>query len=233
MGPLAAAIGLGTSALGAVLGRKDAKDAEREQRKYIGLSLDANEDGLGELRAGQEAATPYLNDLLGLAMSMETDLMGQVDPVTASEMRRIRQEREMAEANIAQQMTMRGLDSFTTRMGQQSNLRGQAQNAISELGARMAAQRMSAMATGRGAAINALSQRAGIEASFGEARASNFAQRAQILSGVQVQAPNTAAGVGALGASLLKFGGSSVLADAFRKAGPGGGFGMSKELLEG
>ena len=214
--------GLGTSIYEGIQGRKDAKRAKAEQEKYIQGALDQYGLGMEQLEEGYSSATPYLNQLMEKALSMESDLLGQIDPVTSREMRRIQQERAMAESQMSQQLTQRGLDSFTTRMGQQANIRGQAQNAISELGARMAAQRMGAITQGRGAAMSALGGRANFEMGYGQSRAANYAQRAGILGGVQVQPPqssNLGGSLMGLGASIYN---SSVLSDAMAASGPSG-----------
>lgn len=198
--------------------RSDAREARSLNERNIARALGFLGEGYDELVSQQGLASTYLDDLLERAGSLEQDLLGQIDPVTSREMRRIQQERQMAEANMTQQLAQRGLDSFTTRMGQQANIRGQAQNAISELGARMAAQRTAAIGAGRQAEMGALGTVAQMQAQFGESRASNFAQRAQLLGGVQYQAPQN---TGGLGTSLMNLGMSSILYDAMNQAGPG------------
>ena len=200
--------------------RRDARRARTANERNIERALGFLGEGYDELVSQQGLASTYLDDLLERAGSLERDLLGQIDPVTSREMRRIQQERQMAEANMTQQLAQRGLDSFTTRMGQQANIRGQAQNAISELGARMAAQRTAAIGAGRQAEMGALTTMAQAQAGFGEARASNFAQRAQLLGGVQYQAPRN---TGSFGTSLMNLGMSSILANAMQQAGPGAG----------
>lgn len=83
----------------------------------------------------------------------------------------------------------------------------------------MAAQRTAAIGAGRQAEMGALGTVAQMQAQFGESRASNFAQRAQLLGNVQYQAPRN---TGSLGTSLMNFGATSILANAMQQAGPGG-----------
>lgn len=216
-----AGLSIGSSVLGGVLGRSDAKRAERRQMRFIQQALDRVGDQRDAIEAGRDRALPYLDQLLAESASLEDDLLGQIDPVTSAEMRRIRQERQAAEAAMSQALTSRGLDSFTTRMGQQANIDGQASNALTELGARMAAQRQSAISAGRSASLGALGSRAQFELGVGESIGSTFANEASILGGVQVQAPNTAAGIGALGGNLAALYQSSVLQKALSGASPG------------
>lgn len=218
LGAALGVLGFGASLIEGDKARSDARDARRRNEQNIERALGFLGQGYDEMVGQQRLASTYLDDLLERAGSLERDLLGQIDPVTSREMRRIQQERQMAEANMTQQLAQRGLDSFTTRMGQQANIRGQAQNAISELGARMAAQRTAAIGAGRQAEMGALGTVAQMQAQFGESRASNFAQRAQLLGGVQYQAPRNTGGVGT---SLMNLGMTSVLYDAMNQAGPG------------
>ena len=98
---------------------------------------------------------------------------------------------------------------------------GAAMDARSELGARMAAQRMAALQAGRSQQAAGLGAAANFEMGRGSAVGSALAQRAQILGGVQVQAPNTAAGIGGLGRSMMDMYQTSVLQDALLRATPG------------
>jgi len=211
---------LASSAIGGALGYRDSNNAAKAQRGYLDKALGKQDQALNAIIEGRRRATPYLDDLLEVSQSLEDDLLAQVDPVTARELRRIRQERQLQEANLTQNMAARGLDSFTTRMGGMNSIAGNAQNAITELGARMAAQRQSAIGQGRGAYMSALGQRGQYEQGVQGQIASNLSQTAGILGGVQVQAPNTAASIGALGSGFMDMYRTSGLEDALAQSGP-------------
>lgn len=216
-----AAVGIGTSLIGGIMGERNGRRAEREQRNWINRSLDANDEQRRVTEEGFDSARPYMLELLEISRDAANDNLGQVDPVTAAEVRRQRRERQEAEALMSQQMQQRGLDSSTVRAGAQASIAGAAMDARSELGARMAAQRMAALQAGRSQQAAGLGAAANFEMGRASAVGSVLGQRAQILGGVQVQAPNTAAGIGGLGRSMMDMYQTSVLQDALSRATPG------------
>ena len=217
------AIGLGTSVLGGIMGSHDARKAQREQEKYLALAQGKYGQGRDAALAGYAQGTPFMDQMLGASQSLEGDLLAQIDPMTANEVRRISQEREMMQARVNQEMGARGMDSFTTRMGAQANVQGQASNAMSELAARMAGVRSSAITQGRSAYMQGLGARSQFEVNRGQAGAEGYYRQGALYGNTQVVAPTTGADIGALGAGLMSGYATSVLDNALGQATPGGG----------
>ena len=216
------AIGAATGVLGGVLGHSDANQAAKAQRGYLDKALGENQNSIDALSQGNKRARSFVEEMLGVSRSLEDDLLGQLDPVTASAVRQIRQQQRATEAQMSQSMAQRGLDSFTTRAGAQASTQGAASNALAELSATMASRRSGAIQTGRSALMSGLGASADFEVGAASRIAGGFQDRAGLFNGVQVQAPNTAAGIGALGNSFMELHRTSVLDQAISGAAPGG-----------
>lgn len=214
-------LSIATSAIGAVGGMLSGRRAEREQRRWINRALGQFDEQERLLEAGYGAARPMLNQLLELGADAVNDNLAQVDPITAAEIRRQRRERLETEARLNSEMVARGLDSTTTRLGAQASVSGAAMDARAELGARMAAQRMAALNAGRAQEAAALGAGVNFETSRGAALGSVAANRAQLMGGVQVVQPNTAANIGALGRGIIDAYRTSVLDEALKRSAPG------------
>lgn len=198
-------VGLGASIAAGFAGASDARKAAALQGRFIQSALGNQQSRAREYRAAYERATPYMDEYLQQSLGLEEDLLTAIDPLMSEQLRRIDEERAMAEGNLGQAFASRGLDSFTTRMGAMDQIRENTSAAQSELAARIAAQRAMAIRTGRQAALSGLGARSDFEMGYGDRRADVFSAMSQINSGVQVQPPNTASQIGQLGRQLQNF----------------------------
>lgn len=220
MDPWSIGIGLGLTAAGTILGKSDADKTEAAQRGILGQGVGENEKGRLAGQAGYNLATPYMDQMLEASESLEGDLLASIDPITSREVRRITQERQYSQGIVNQEMSQRGLDSFTTRMGAQSNAQGQASNAMVELQARMAGVRSSAITQGRSAYIQGLGARSQFEVNRGQANSEGYYRNAALYGNTQIVGPTTAADIGSLAGSAASFHRTSVLEQSLQDSAP-------------
>lgn len=189
--PLTALMGgqILTSALGGIFGRRDAKRAQRAQERQARLAL-------GEVRGGLNMARQYLDQQLDVARGIEESVLGSLDATFAQQVRsllnREREERARLEANFEGS----GLNTTTLASGLRAQQQGMGSRALAELGARFALERGNVTMAARQPVLQSLGNRASMEFAGGQALG-------QIQSGIQYQAPNTGAAIGALGGGLV------------------------------
>lgn len=212
--------GLVLGAADGFINNRNQDQAYEDQLAYINQGLAAGRAGLESERAGTRRARVFMRELLGASESLENDLLGQIDPVTARGLRQVRLEREEAEARLSQELARRGIDSFTTRVGADASIDGASQTAANDILSRAAGLRSDAISRGRGAYLSALGASVDFETNAGSREAAAFSRLAGLNFGVQVQPPQ-GGGLAGFGNSLLEAHRTSVLEQAISNAGPG------------
>lgn len=206
MDPWMMGAGIGVQALsgilGGVLGHDDAKEAEALQRMYLEQADSHFAAAADGLVGAQQRGRGFMQEALGMMLALENDALAGYDEVLANSIGRTLRERDAARASTRASMTQRGLGNSTI---QDNALRGTdalAEQSVADVASAFAQNRAALQGSFRQAGAGALFDAGQFELQSQGAIAEAQMARGGLFGNVQVQPPNTAANIGAIGSNI-------------------------------
>lgn len=180
--------------------KKAAKTGEERLNRALGFL------GTGEkqLTAGFAGAEDAARDAISTTQRGVLDALAALDDGFAAEVRRVMEESAVAQANLDQDLTSRGLYGSTAALNFRRALSGDAQRAMGDIAARFAGGRAGTVLQGAGAVASAQQGLGSVLAGRGQALAGLQGQRASALTQAPIPVANPLAGFGQLGAFGLQ-----------------------------
>lgn len=224
----AAGIMAGSSLLGGILGRSDAKRAQRRQEGYIREAIGRNDALVGEFTDSYGDALGLGQQRIDVLAALPKEVAAAFDAGLAAELNRMAEQRIQEQARQNMQLQRAGLGGTTAAAQMRRALDRQIGRSFAETSARFAQGRGGAVASATGMYAAGIGDQANLTLQGAAQRAALQQFAPNLLGNVQVVPPNTGAQVGALGAGLASLWQQDALTTALGQlAGGGGGTGLA------
>lgn len=223
----AAGIMAGSSVLGGILGRSDAKKAQRAQERYIREAIGRNDQLVGEFTGSYEDALGLGQQKIDVLAALPKEVAAAFDAGLASELNRLAEQRMQEQARQNMQLQRAGLGGTTAASQMRRALDRQIGRSFADTSARFAQGRGGAVAAATGMYAGAIGDQANLTLQGAAQRAALQQFAPNLLGNVQVVPPNTGAQVGALGAGLASLWQTDALSAALGQLAGGGAAGAA------
>lgn len=210
----AAGIMAGSSLLGGILGRSDAKAAQRQQEGYINQAIGRNDALVGQFDERLAEALGFGQQRVDILAGLPQEVAAAFDAGLVAELTRMTEQRQQEQARQNMRVNQAGLGGTTVAAQLRRALDRQVGRGFAETSARFAQGRAGAVSQATGMYAGALGDQAGLTLQGAAQRAALQQFVPQLLGNVQVVPPNTGQQVGALGAGLAGLFQNQALIDA-------------------